>query len=212
MDEQHRTNLFDNWANSYDESVQSEEQFPFAGYDAVLDRILQDASPMTGMKVLDIGIGTGNLSERFLAHDCELWGVDFSEQMLSIAKDKFPHAHLVQADLLAGVHPELPADFPRIVSAYVFHEFKLEKKVQLIDSLAKYNLTENGCFIVGDISFNTAYDREKAHKRWQDKWDRTEHYWAADEAYRAFRDAGFAIEYQQVSICGGVYRIYPIRR
>jgi putative AdoMet-dependent methyltransferase len=206
-----RTDLFDRWAGHYDQSVGGDEDFPFAGYEAVLDAIVEAAAPAPHMAVLDVGIGTGNLAERLLRHGCELWGLDFSAEMLERAREKLPDVHLVQADLRADALPALPQaapdTFDRIVSAYVWHEFDLAKKVALIRSLARDWLDDEGYIVIGDISFATDVTRREAHVRWQALWDETEHYWAADEAATALRAAGFDVAYRQISICGGVYVI-----
>jgi putative AdoMet-dependent methyltransferase len=201
--------LFDRWADNYDASVHADEGFPFAGYEAVLNTIARVAAPQAGVALLDLGTGTGNLLQHFADTGAELWGLDFSERMLSIAREKLPEAHFIQADLTASDLPPLPVPFARIVSAYVWHGFDLKTKVALIQRLTGRWLAPDGFFVIGDISFPSATERGRARRRWHDAWDPSEHYWAADEAARAFTHAGFTIDYQQISICGGVYRIQP---
>ena len=41
-----------------------------------------------GMKVLDVGCGTGNFSIKLAKMGCEVIGIDISEEMLKVAKDK----------------------------------------------------------------------------------------------------------------------------
>jgi len=64
--QQSRVELFDRWAADYDRSVQEDGEFPFAGYEHVLTAVVECASVRPGMRVLDAGIGTGNLAERFV--------------------------------------------------------------------------------------------------------------------------------------------------
>ena len=59
-----REKLFDNWADSYDEAVQSDRGFPFAGYEATLDRVAALACAKPSLRALKLGIGTGNLARR----------------------------------------------------------------------------------------------------------------------------------------------------
>ncbi|MCX6093275.1 MAG: hypothetical protein NTY63_00410 [Candidatus Bipolaricaulota bacterium] len=61
-----RGGLFDTWADRYDEAVNSGVGFPFAGYEATLDRVAALATAGPGSRVLDVGIGTGNLARRFV--------------------------------------------------------------------------------------------------------------------------------------------------
>ena len=60
---------FDLWADDYDKSVnlcEESNEYPFAGYKDVLGTIYQIIKSGPGMKILDVGFGTGILSfERF---------------------------------------------------------------------------------------------------------------------------------------------------
>ena len=160
--------------------------------------------------MLDLGVGTGNLASRFAELGCDLWGIDFSAGMLAKARERLPHARLVQADLLGEWPEELERRFDRIVSAYVFHEFPLATKVRLIHRLVRGHLADGGYIIIGDISFETHAARESAHERWLDRWDEEEDYWAANEAIEALRYLRLKATYMQISICAGVLVIKPL--
>lgn len=203
-----RAKLFDEWAETYDESVHDRSGFPFEGYDDVLDTVVRLAKAEPGMDVLDIGIGTGKLAERFLAKGCFLWGLDFSARMLAQARAKFPGVELVKADLLGDWPLDLDRRFHRIVSGYVLHEFDLRSKVRLLEKLAKQHLVGGGRIVVGDISFPSVESLVETRES-SDVWDEDEHYWAADEAVPVLHGAGLAAGYEQVSFCGGVYTIEP---
>jgi ubiquinone/menaquinone biosynthesis C-methylase UbiE len=99
MSEPEGAELFDRWAKNYDTSV-TDGAFPFAGYEAILDEVVRLAEVRPAMRVLELGIGTGNLAGRFLQKGCPVWGIDFSEEMLARARAKYPQIALVQADLL----------------------------------------------------------------------------------------------------------------
>jgi hypothetical protein len=100
---------FDPWASTYDKDVSAQSQFPFDGYDQVLETVVRLAAPTAGMSVLDIGTGTGNLALRFARRGCELWCADFSEAMLSKAREKIPRGHFVLHDLRGAMPAELIA-------------------------------------------------------------------------------------------------------
>src|SRR5690625_3867054 len=101
-----RQDLFDRWAADYDASVyaDSEEDFPFAGYERVLDAIAHavagDDRIMTSQassseggarsRLLDVGIGTGNLAVKFSGPNWDVWGVDFSREMLRRTEVRLP--------------------------------------------------------------------------------------------------------------------------
>lgn len=212
-----RERLFDEWAESYDESVSAHSGFPFEGYERVLDLIAERAGAAAGMRVLDLGVGTGNLAARFVAVGCDVWGMDFSLRMLAKVRRKLPQIELVKADIRGDWPIDVDRRFDRVVSAYVLHEFDLESKLRLLKKLVCDHLSERGRVVVGDISFETTAARDAVERRfggtpasgagdWTGSlWDEDEHYWAADEAVAALAGVGLTARYEQVSFCGGVY-------
>jgi ubiquinone/menaquinone biosynthesis C-methylase UbiE len=46
-----------------------------------------------GMKVLDVGCGTGNFSVKLAQEGCQITGIDISEEMLKIAREKASKNH-----------------------------------------------------------------------------------------------------------------------
>ena len=218
MSEARRT-LFDEWAESYDGSVDGYSGFPFEGYDRVLDLVADSAQVKAGMELLDLGIGTGNLAGRLLDRGCTIWGLDFSLEMLAKVHSKYPQIELVKADIKGDWPIDVDRHFDRVVSAYVLHEFDLESKIRLLRKLVCDHLVEGGRAVVGDISFPSRLAHDEAEKlftsTWDDEkqewrsglWDEDEYYWAADEAIAKLAAVGLAASYTQVSFCGGVYVI-----
>ena len=154
MSQTERRQLFDHWAGHYDPAAASaEDDFPFAGYELILDQVVKLADVRPAMRILDLGIGTGNLATRFLSKGCLVWGIDFSAKMLAQARARLPQVVLVQADLLDEwpLNPQEP--FDRVVSAYVFHEFALETKVSLLQRIATQVLSPGGRIVIADIAF-----------------------------------------------------------
>ncbi|MFW9788803.1 MAG: class I SAM-dependent methyltransferase [Candidatus Thorarchaeota archaeon] len=197
--------LFDSWASSYDYFIEAgKDSFPFLGYDDVLSRVVDHANPEPGMKILDVGIGTGCLAVRFSEFDCEIWGIDYSSRMLEEARKKVPNAQLLHVDVRSEWPPQL-SEFDRVVSAYTLHHLTLEDKTEAVQRMANELLKEGGRIIIADISFPTVKTREQARKKLGYEWDDDEYYWAADE----FKIAGMDIAYEQVSRYGGVYIITP---
>jgi predicted TPR repeat methyltransferase len=117
LSQRNRIQHFDNWAKDYDSSIKSTDHaFPFDGYKEVLDEIVRQAEMQRSMLVLDLGIGTGNLAERFIACSCNVWGIDFSSAMLAKTRAKLPQTRLVQADFF-GSWPMRPIRcFDRLMS------------------------------------------------------------------------------------------------
>ena len=202
---QKRLELFDNWAKNYDPANDTNE-YPFSGYDNVLDTIAQLTNSNQAVKILDLATGTGNLLKRFDFNKHEIWATDFSSEMIVEARKTFPDAQYLQLDLLATELPdELPKDFDYIVSAYVFHEFPLETKIDILKRHAEH-LKQDGLFIIGDIAFETIEQREQA-KESIGNWDPEESPWAVDEACELLEQSGFAASYKQISSCAGVFAI-----
>jgi len=214
-----REQLFDEWAESYDESVDERSGFPFEGYERILDLVAERAGVEPGMDILDLGIGTGNLAGRLVGRGCSIWGLDFSLKMLAKVHAKYPQIELLKADIKGDWPIDVDRRFDRVVSAYVLHEFDVESRVRLLSKLVCDHLIEVGRLVVGDISFQTIAARDEAEKlfsgTWDEKkktwegslWDGDEHYWAADETAESLAAVGLTASYEQVSFCGGVYVI-----
>jgi putative AdoMet-dependent methyltransferase len=199
---------FDEWAASYDGDVRDRNDFPFLGYEVVLDRVVAAAEPAIPRTVLDLGVGTGNLAKRFADLGCEVWGLDFAPRMLAEAARKLPAAQLAQADIMAGWPAAFRRRFDLIVSAYTFHHFTLEKKIALLRRMGRDHAAPGGRIIIADLSFPTADALTRTREKWRDVWDE-EHYWIAQEAVPACEAAGFRTRYEQVSEVAGIYVLAP---
>jgi len=201
--------IFDAWSTKYDEILAAKKApVSFENYDEVLSSVLEVARVKDGMKVLDIGTGTGNLAALFLNANCVVWGVDFSSGMLAIAKKKLPTLHIVQANIAEDKWLKtLGQRFDRIVSSYVLHDFNFHSKIQLIKRLVSDTLSEYGLIIIADISYPTEIARSEAQDYWGRLWNPDEYYWAADETIAACQTMGLGCTYQQVSSCAGVFVI-----
>jgi putative AdoMet-dependent methyltransferase len=205
-----RIALFDQWAAGYDAAVAQDHEadnFPFAGYERLLAATFAAAGARPGQRILELGVGTGNLAAHFVAADCAVYGLDFSAAMLAQARARLPQLHLAQADLLTAWPLTAALRFDRIVAAYVLHEFDLPTKIGLLRRAANHYLVSDGLILVADIAFETVGQREAAARRWADLWDEAEFYWAADEALAACAAAGLTADYRQISNCAGLFAI-----
>ena len=204
-----RNKLFNNWARSYDRVTPNVLfDFPFAGYENVLDKIVDLADAKKGMSILDIGSGSGNLTGRFVALGCDVIGMDFSERLALKAKIKVPAAQFIHGDILESWPPVVKKKFDRIVSGYVLHEFDLEEKIGLITQWHNNYLTDEGIIVIGDIGFPNRKAREMAKKEWVHHWDDREYYWAVDEVAEMLEDSDLSFAYFQISPCAGVYKFW----
>jgi len=98
-------NGFDLWADGYGKTVgvsDEENSYPFAGYKNVFNKIYKTVLAKEKPTVLEIGFGTGTLTQKLYEQGCEIWGQDFSKRMIEIASAKMPNAHLFEGDFSQG--------------------------------------------------------------------------------------------------------------
>jgi putative AdoMet-dependent methyltransferase len=196
---------FDGWAESYDREVgESGPGFPFGGYVRLLQTIVDLSAASAGMSVLDLGAGTGNLSRLFSDLGCELWCLDFSGPMLDRLAAKLPSARRGRADVRGAWPRPFQRGYDRIVSAYVFHHFPLDEKVELISRFLNERLVPEGRIVIGDLVFAGEQTEEEVRRGAGDDWD-DEDYWLVDEALPAFRRVGIRAEFMPITDFAGVF-------
>ena len=199
---------FDLWADGYDKSVQLSEEdneYPFAGYKDVLNTIYNIIHRKEKAKVLDIGFGTGVLTKKLYDDGYEIYGIDFSERMLEIAKEKMPLAKLVQYDFSRGLPKELEnIQFNYIISTYAMHHLEDEDKIKFINKLEKY-LSRDGRIIIGDIAFETRELLEQCKVKYENYWDDEEIYFVFDELKEFFPEED--ISFTTISHCAGIIQL-----
>lgn len=194
---------FDLWADGYDASVQLSEEsdtYPFAGYKTVLNFIYEQVRKGSGTRVLDIGFGTGVLTEKLYRDGYTITGIDFSRRMIEIAQQKMPEAALICHDFSQGM-PKSLADctYDAIVCTYAIHHLTDDQKSDFILELKKH-LSPGGKILIGDVSFPTREELEACRKASGEHWDTDEIYFVADELCPRILDSA----YQKLSHCAGV--------
>ena len=153
---------FDTWADTYDESIlKPTKGLPFyEHYDEVLQLCIKEL-PKEG-NVVDVGIGTGNLSKQILETypNIELVGVEPSLSMCRQCKKKLP-----QIPLYIGHFLQIPLEdhcMDAIVSTYAFHHCKTDEKLQAMKEIKRV-LKPNGICILGDLMF----ENKKARREYE---------------------------------------------
>lgn len=102
--------------------------------------------------VLEIGSGTGNLAKRFIANQAQYKGLDFSESMIAIAKDRNPNGTFIQGDM-RGFSLESPVDAILITgrsSSYLITNEDINNTFSTIHK----NLNKNGLLVFDFIDAN----------------------------------------------------------
>lgn len=203
---------FDQWAPNYEYTVSDNEKsgsYPFAGYRDVVAFIEKEIaeSGHAGASVLDLGFGTAFLASRLYQLGFQICGVDFSAEMLAIAKGKMPEADLYQADFTLGLPEALKnRSFDFIIGTYSLHHVRPGLRERLFSGLAEH-LSENGEILVGDLIFPTSAEYEECHQKFRDVWDEEETYFTAEELEDRMKKLDLTCSFHPISFCAGVLAI-----
>src|SRR5512136_1429655 len=104
---------FDRAADYYDQTRELPEPIATDGLPALLQRIAPHG------KILDVGTGTGRISVPLLRLGADLTGIDLSLNMMGKLRQKYPAAHLAQAD--ASRLPFRARQFDAVLTTHVMH-------------------------------------------------------------------------------------------
>lgn len=155
---------FNSWARTYDKSVERDYgncilNF-YKYYNKILDTTYEKAirDKENTIKILEIGVGTGNLASRFLQNQYDIIGIDQSREMLNVAKEKLPKLKLRLGDFLNI--PFENGKFDVIVSTYAFHHLNEKGKKIAIREILRV-LKDDGRVVIGDLMFQNQEEKEK---------------------------------------------------
>ena len=196
-------------AAGYDRDVLDESDPIRAGYGALLDWVAESARAGSGLRVLDLGSGTGNLSLRLLG-DVELVCVDVSREMTRIARKKLPgpaarrRVEFAEADLLEYFDRPGP-DFDAVVSSYAVHHLCEDEKALLFKRVAE-RLLPGGRAVFGDLMFENEAARREILGRYRSSGRgelagdiEAEFFWDVARAAGALRGLGLHVEAKRFS-------------
>lgn len=142
---------FDSEANQYDNTT----QYLLLDYSLILNRIIKliPFKKHDHFTVLDLGCGTGTLIKMIKNHfpNSTITGLDFSGDMLSIAKKKNNNkVEYCLFDLLS--EKDWPVShFDVIISSFVFHNFNSVAEHEYAFSRVNQHLSVDGVFILADL-------------------------------------------------------------
>jgi ubiquinone/menaquinone biosynthesis C-methylase UbiE len=122
--------------------------------------------PVQGMRVLDVGCGTGNFSIKLAQKGCKVTGIDISEKMLHIARKKAEMAGLnIEFKNVDVYDLDFPDEsFDAVFSMAAFEFIKEPKKA--FDEMYRV-LKTGGQLLIGTINKDSSWGRlymEQAQK------------------------------------------------
>lgn len=155
---------------------------------------------------MDIGFGTGLLTTQLYNEGYQITGIDFSSNMIDIAKKKMPNATLINWDFARGLPIEIISNkYDYIISTYAIHHLSDEGKIEFIKSLLKL-LNVNGKILIGDVSFETSQELVQCKEMYKEIWDNEEIYFVANEMMKSLNDLYYC-NYNKISHCSGVLTV-----
>ncbi|MBS4201464.1 class I SAM-dependent methyltransferase [Bacillus sp. FJAT-49732] len=143
------TALFDEWSDSYDETVAGhdpEYNEVFRNYLHILEEVVKKSKGNT----IEFGVGTGNLTQLLVKSGKRVCGIEPSAGMRKVAKQKLPEVKILQGDFLSFTHPFQFVD--TIVSTYAFHHLTDDEKETAIRNYSSI-LGNDGKIVFADTLF-----------------------------------------------------------
>lgn len=194
--------LFDEWAPSYDQTVNDPRSEGFENYELVLERVVAAVGAPPGATVLDVGAGTGNLCRALRRHGYRAVAVEPSRGMREVLALKLPDLAVLDGHFLALPLPDAGAD--AIASTYAFHHLKDEDKARGARELLRV-VRPGGRVVLGDVAFRDAGARARfrAELLARGKQDLvqeldTEYYTTVSVLTAIFRTAGCTVQAEQL--------------
>jgi ubiquinone/menaquinone biosynthesis C-methylase UbiE len=144
--------------------------------------------PIKG-KLLDLGCGSGRAAKHFIKKGFTVVGIDFSEEMLKIAREKVPHADFQKMDMRKLKFPS--QSFDGIWSNFsLLHIPKREIKIVLDECFRV--LKPNGIFY-GAVSLGA--DQEGVEAEWLKEGEKMFFHGMSKEGLKKYlTSAGFSIK------------------
>ncbi len=173
----------------------------------IRERIVDHLELAAGVTVVEIGSGTGGITEHMIRRGARVTCVDRSEPMLARARQRVPEAHFVLASALDWKSDER---FERVLLALFLHEQDAADRVAILRR-ARAALGPEGRLVVADVS---SPERGLARTLWRGflrSFEPATVLEVADGALEAeILEAGFEILASE-SLAGGRARLWSAR-
>ncbi|MEJ2306652.1 MAG: class I SAM-dependent methyltransferase [candidate division WOR-3 bacterium] len=158
--------IHNNQAKQYDKEISKDlNDYLRENYFQTLDRVTALAEINKGMKVLDIGVGTGLLTER-LPKGSLNFGIDISEKMLKKAEGKNLPIKLVKGNFLNI--PFKNNKIHRIISTFALHHLSPIEKQKAFKEMDRV-LLGDGIIVIGDFMFKDENQKNEVIKKFKEE-------------------------------------------
>jgi len=201
--------FYDLTASSYDFDLLDYEKsgfFPYADYHHLLDSIASYMSShqhLDQIKVLDLGVGTAELYTKVEPSRLDLDGVDFSRNMLEIARLKVPNGKFYEHDFLCGLPDEIRNEkYDFIVSTFVIQHLEEDQLIEFIHYCLD-KLSPFGKIILGDNIFLDEHEKKSAFEKAGDSWRNDLHFHVYNQIVSKIKEH-LALSFMKITSSSGI--------
>ncbi len=113
-------------------------------------------TPVEGMKILDVGCGTGNFTIKLAERGCKVVGIDISQDMLAIAREKIKGKDLDIEFVLGDVY-DLKFDDNEFDGVFSMAAFEFIKEAQKAHKEMMRVLKVGGQLLIGTIHRDSSW-------------------------------------------------------
>ncbi len=156
-------------------------------------------------KILDLGCGMGHYSKYIKSKGFQVCGVDFSDQLLNIAREHNPEIQFIEADI-CDLPENLGQNFDGILLAYVIqHLSKEETKKVLLDC---HNYITDLCQVL--IFFRAGNQLKKEKEPFDESFEYTIKEYNEKEITALLNECGYdVIEIEEQPFVDDEYSLCP---
>lgn len=200
--------LFNNWASDYNDCVITSEKngtYPFAGYSEIKYKIIELISKQRESSVLDMGVGTGEITTPLYNLGYSITGIDLSEKMINIAKKKMPNALFIHGEF-NDILTQIESKYDFVIFNYSIHHLSYSNQIELLENLYRC-LNENGIILIGDVSAITEAEMHKLKTKNITIWDDEELYPILEKYNTSNLEKLYDISYIQHNEVAGLYQL-----
>jgi len=166
-----------------------------------------------GDTLLDAGCGDGTKSKYLTDKGLKVTGIDFSEEMIKIAKEEVPEANFEVVDML-DTHLFNQKCFDAVFMQASLLHIPKKDALKVIENFVKNYLKNDGYFYVAvkEIKPDGPEEEVKTENDYGYDYQRFFSYYSLDEIKNYFKESGLKIVYEEINGAGRIRWIQVIGR